>query len=384
MRRIFGFVIIFLLFASLTTKSFAVENPLSKPNNKFGIHILFPAEVGPAAQLVNSNGGDWGYVVIPIQAGDRDLVKWQAFMDSCKKNHVIPIIRVATEGDYFNTTVWRTPDSSDILDFANFLNSLNWPVKNRYVIVFNEVNRADEFGGIVDPATYAQLLSYATTVFKSKNQDFFIISSGMDNAAANTPLSMNEYDYYKAMNQAVPGIFNQIDGISSHSYPNPGFSQPPTVLNSESIDSFQFERTLIESMSNKQLPVFITETGWPTNIIPDTVAAGYYQQAFSTVWNDPNIVTVAPFLLQAGGGPFGGFSFLGVSSERTPEYVSIASIPKIKGTPGPALLIRVLGDEIAKLQKVPVENFSHVTNDVPIAQVPHSTRLFFKWLLGLQ
>lgn len=380
-KRIIAVCFVLLFFVSFHSNAFAIENPLVKPNNKFGIHILFPAEVGQAAQLVNSNGGDWGYVVIPIQAGDRDLVKWQAFMDSCKKNHVIPIIRVATEGDYFNTKVWRVPDASDILDFANFLNSLNWPVKNRYVIIFNEVNRADEFGGIVDPAGYAQLLSYAATVFKSKNQDFFVISAGMDNAAANTAISMNEYDYFTAMNQAVPGIFNQIDGIASHSYPNPGFSQPPTILNSESIDSFQFERSLIQNLSNKQLPVFITETGWPTNVVGDTVAAEYYKQAFSTVWSDQSIVTVAPFLLNATGGPFSSFSFLGNANARTPEYVAISSMPKVKGVPGSPP--KVLSDEIVKLGKVPVENFSHVTNIVPKTQVSHSAKTFFKWLLGL-
>lgn len=380
-KNIIVILLTLFTFLSLHLQAFAIEDPLSKPNNKFGIHILFPAEVDNAAKLVNSSGGDWGYVVIPIQAGDRDLIKWQQFMNTCKKDHIIPIIRVATEGDYFNTTVWRTPNASDILDFANFLNSLDWPVKNRYVIIFNEVNRADEFGGKVDPGTYAQLLSYATTVFKSKSQDFFIISAGMDNAAANTSVAMNEYDYFKAMNQAVPGIFNQIDGIGSHSYPNPGFAQPPTVLNSESISSFQFERNLIETMSNKQLPVFITETGWPTTSVSNTTAAQYYQQAFSNVWNDPNIVTVAPFLLQANGGPFDGFSFLSATNTQTPSYLAVAGIAKTKGIP--TIPLKVLGEEIAKVQKLPVENFNHVANVVPTTQVSHSARTFFKWLLGL-
>src|SRR5215469_12078387 len=119
----------------------ASENPLAVANNKIGIHILDPSELPAAAKLVNNNGGDWGYVTIPIQSADEDLVKWQKFMDACKKYHVIPIIRLATQGDYFNTQVWRKPNENDIVDFANFLNSLEWPTKNRYIIVFNEVNR---------------------------------------------------------------------------------------------------------------------------------------------------------------------------------------------------------------------------------------------------
>lgn len=174
MRKfLLAFVFILSFFLFLPRQSFAVEDPLKVPNNKFGIHILFPSELEDAAKLVNSNGGDWGYVTIPLQSGDRDLEKWQDFMDNALRLHVIPIIRLATEGDYFNTKVWRKPDETDVIDFANFLNSLDWPTKNRYIIVFNEVNRGDEWGGEVNPQEYANLLSYAVTVFKSKNQDFF-------------------------------------------------------------------------------------------------------------------------------------------------------------------------------------------------------------------
>src|SRR5438874_12194695 len=126
-KTLAALLILLLLLVNSSSQIFAVENPLSQPNNKFGVHILFPSEVQQAARLINTNGGDWGYVIIPVQAGDRDLIKWQQFMKDCKQNHVIPIIRLATGGDYFNSTVWRKPDVLDILDFANFLNSLKWP-----------------------------------------------------------------------------------------------------------------------------------------------------------------------------------------------------------------------------------------------------------------
>jgi len=382
MRRYFIILTTLLLLYHISAvPSLAVVDPLAQPNNKFGIHILFPNEIDEAASLVNSNNGDWGYVVIPIQAGDMDVPKWQQFMDMCKQKHIIPILRLATEGDYFNTSVWRKPDAVDILDFANFLNSLSWPVKNRYVIVFNEVNRADEFGGVVDPASYAKLLSYAVTVFKSINPDFFIIPAGMDNAAANTPVSMNEYDYFRAMHAAVPGIFNQIDGLASHSYPNPGFAQAPSVINGESIASFQFEKNLIQTMTNKQLPVFITETGWSTDSIPGTVIANYYQQAFSTIWNNPYIVTVAPFLIQANSGPFVPFSFITAANAQTPEYTTIASMPKVKGSP--VISSKVLGEATTKVKILLVQNFTHVVNNVPQIHIASTTKEFFKWLLGL-
>ena len=238
------FVLILSLIVSLSPKSvLAIENPLTVPNNKIGVHILFPSEVDKAASLVNGGGGDWGYVTIPIQSDDMNLTKWQSFMDECRKMHVIPIIRLATLGDYFNTQDWSKPNYDDIIDFANFLNSLNWPTKNRYIIVYNEVNRADEWGGSVDPAGYARLLEYAVKEFKYVNPDFFVISAGMDNAAPTQGNQyMNEYQYYRDMASTIPDIFSEIDGMSSHSYPNPGFAQPPDVDSYESIDSYKYEQ----------------------------------------------------------------------------------------------------------------------------------------------
>lgn len=304
-----------------------------RPNNKFGIHILFPDELEEAARLVNSNGGDWGYVTIPIQAGDRDLLKWQKFMNKAKKLHIIPLVRLATEGDYFNTKVWRRPTASDVLDFANFLSSLDWPTKQRYVIVFNEVNRGDEWGGLPNPAEYADILAYAATAFKNKSSDFFILSSGLDNAAATTTTAINQYEFIRGMQTVVPDIFNTIDGLSSHSYPNPGFSQPPENHGLQSIASFRFEQNLVQSLSGRLLPVFITETGWSKNAISDLTIGEYYKIAFSSVWNDPTVVAVTPFLFRAYAGPFTQFSFINTDHSFSYQYNAFVEIPKVRGEP---------------------------------------------------
>lgn len=334
-KKILVFVI--FLFVSLFFQSntaFAADNPLAFANNKMGIHILSELELQQAAELVNSNGGDWGYVIIPIQATDKDLIKWQRFMDDCKRLRVIPVIRLATEGDYFNNTVWREPTPADIIDFANFLNSLNWPTKNRYVIIFNEVNRGDEWGGTANPTEYADILSFSASVFKSKSTDFFIISAGLDNAAPEEGTTyMNQYNYLVRMNQAVPGIFNQIDGVSSHSYPNPGFQQPPDTKSPMGTGSFAHERALIRSMSNKDLPVFITETGWSLEKVNEDEQATFYNEAFKTVWNDPGIVAVMPFLLEAGAGPFQKFTFIHADGSKTKQYEALKNMPKVKGIP---------------------------------------------------
>ena len=152
-----------LIFLSLKSTSLAIYDPLSQKNNQFGIHILFPEELRQAADLVNSSGGDWGYVTIPIKTSDRNLDKWQEFMNDCRRYHLIPLVRLATDGDYFSQGSWSKPDDDDIIDFANFLDSLNWPTQNRYVIIYNEPNRGDEWGGTPNAAEYAEILDYAVT-----------------------------------------------------------------------------------------------------------------------------------------------------------------------------------------------------------------------------
>jgi|SRR5579885_1934283 len=378
-------ILLYSFFFLIPRPTFAIVDPLSVPNNKIGISILFASELQQAAQLVNGNGGQWGYVTIPIQWGDRDIVKWQNFMDEAKQLHVIPILRLSTEGDYFNTQVWRKPLLSDLLDFANFLNSLNWPVKNRYVIVFNEVNRADEWGGSVDPAAYAQLLSNAVKIFKARSPDFFIISAGLDNAAPNQGTEyMNEYDFMRAMNDAVPGIFGQVDGLASHSYPNPGFSQPPDTSNQTGTASFSFEEQLAKNLGGKDLPVFITETGWSNDAVSEQTIVDYYQQALQNVWNDSYIVAITPFLLNAQDGPFTQFSFLDAGGQFSKEYQFFQNLAKAKGQP--VLAPSVLAAETNRLlttARIPTVDFSRQLQPVKKYHMSVVMEDVFDWMMGI-
>ncbi len=382
MRILFVLVFFFLCVCINPRSALAVENPLSVPNNKFGIHILFPSEIHEAASLVNSKGGDWGYVTIPIQTADKDLEKWQKFMDDAGSLHVIPLVRLATEGDYFNTKVWRKPTAEDVLDFANFLSSLRWPTKNRYIIVFNEVNRADEWGGNPNPSEYAGILRYASDLFKSKNPDFFIISAGLDNAAATIPqVAINEYEFIETMVVSFPDVFEQVDGLGSHSYPNPAFSQPPTKQDRVSIATFQHENQLLKSLINKELPVFITETGWSKKNLSDGTIENYYREAFSSVWNDSSIVAITPFLFRANMGPFVEFSFLLENGSPSSQYTVLKDMQKIKGTP--SLLPEILGDESIQIPLTTKDFSNHSEPLQNTTRIPQPLKIAFKWIMKL-
>ncbi len=306
--RILSLIIVFYLFIFFISPVLAIYDPLQIPNNKIGIHILFPSELHEAAKLVNnSDQAAWGYILVPIQASDRNRKKWQNFLDDCRVERVIPIIRVATvpEG-----SSWIQPNSFDLIDFANFLNDLKWPVQNRYIILFNEVNRPDEYGGTVSPESYADILSNAIDIFKERSADFFILPAGLDNAAANYGGALSWSTYLNRMYRARPDIFSKIDGWTSHAYPNPEFSARPDKSGGNKIDSYRYDLKYLKKFTSKTLPVFITEAGWSNKNLSDRQVSLYYQYAFSKVWSDPQIVAITPFLFNAQDGPFKQFSFL--------------------------------------------------------------------------
>lgn len=321
---------LFLLSLLMPKRAFGIYNPLSVPNNRIGIHILDPGELFQAVKLVNGNGGKWGYVTVPIQAADRDRKKWQAFMGQARLGEVIPILRLAT---YARGDTWVKPTEDDILDFANFLNELSWPTKNRYVIVFNEPNHAQEWGGEVDPAGYARILRFAIQVFKNKSEDFFLIPAGLDAAAPNSTTTLSSRMFIQKVGYADPGVFSLIDGWAAHSYPNPDFSGLPTDRGRASIVGYRYELNEVKRWAGeRRLPVFITETGWQHREISPRVVSEFLKKALEQVWVDDNVVAVTPFVLSAFDGPFEKFSFLDKGS-ATPQSRMLENFPKVAGLP---------------------------------------------------
>lgn len=358
MKKVALFLLLFLVLFAKST--YAIYDPLDRENNFFGIHILFPSELDEASRLVNSTDGAWGYVTIPIQINDLDIKKWQSFMDEAREKELIPIVRLATEPLYSNTSVWRIPTKSDVIDFANFLNSLNWPIENRYVIIFNETNRFDEWGGSSpDPQAYADLVGFSYDTFKRRNENFYIIMGGMDNASPNDRVKyMDNLVYIQEMLEHNPNLVNKIDGFSSHSYPNPGFSQPPSATKVEGIATYKYEYEILNENSSKKIPAFITETGWVTDSLSDETIAEYYKTSYETVWgqDQDKIVAITPFLLNSTGGQFENFSFI-INGEKTKAYESTLGIKKAEGLP----IFEELEIEEVKKELERIEKFFHRT-----------------------
>ncbi len=336
----FFFFLLSLLFAFLPPKVFAKYDPLTVPNNRYGIHVADPNDIPATAELVNSTGGDWGYVTVVIQDNDQDPGKWQGIFNTMRRLHLVPIVRLAThaKGDY-----WLRPSPESADTWAAFLNTLTWPVENRYVVVFNEPNHAKEWGNTIDPEGYAVVLANFAAKLRATSPDFFILPAGLDVSAGNTRDTLDAAMYLRRMVESQPGVLDLLDGWTSHSYPNPGFSGSPYAYGRGTLRSYLWEREYLRQLGfTKNLPVFIAETGWihsngiafnPRLLSPEQVASNMLA-AGQTIWQDPAIAAITPFVYNYQGGPFDHFSFtlLGANGFYS-HYYTYQAISKIAGEP---------------------------------------------------
>ncbi len=359
-----------LVFGASIESVKAFYDPRTKPNNKAGVHILSPDEIVEAAKLVNSNGGDWGYVIIPIQPTDRDKDKWQTFMKTAKEKHLIPIIRVTTIPD---GGTWATPEDTGLVDFANFLSELDWPIENRYIVLFNEVNRSTEWGDKVDPEKYATIVKNAYAIFKERSSDFFILGPSLDSALPNSATSLSAKNYLSRMGAHDPLVWTYFDGWSSHSYPNPGFLASPKQTGMTSIVGYKSEQSYL-NLAPK--PVFITETGWDQSKLSSDRIAQNWSIAWDIWQKDPNVVSVTPFVF-SGGNQFAIFSLKNENGEYSASGQSIFNLPKTAGEPV----------QVEKVAKVEIEKAVDSSSwELPFfksSRALHKLENIFRVVMGL-
>lgn len=327
------FLIVFLLIFPVSVH--AVYDPLARPNNRFGIHIVETKDVPDLSTLVNSTGGDWGYVTMVLSDSDRDHDRWQNIFNEMRRLHLIPIVRLATHTE---NGVWATPQKDRFYEIVRLLSSLNWPTENRYVVLYNEPNHASEWGGVVDPEDYADTFVQFARALKAASSDFFILPAGLDASSAD-----DEALFLARMITAKPDILTLMDGWTSHSYPNPGFAGSPYARGRGTITTFNWELSYLQSLGlSKKLPVFITETGWQHSEgkmyisgLPTSDQVGQNLQiAAAGAWTDPRIAAITPFIYNYQDVPFDHFSWRRLGdTDAYPQLTSYQQIPKIKGEP---------------------------------------------------
>ncbi len=325
-------LLVAVLFFSLPV--FGADFDAAK-NNKFGIHLAQPSneDIIKAAELVNASGGRWGYVTLVIQDNDRNVGKWQETFERLRELRLIPIIRLATHGENGNWTR-ATVDQAD--SWVNFLESLRWVVKNRYVILFNETNHATEWGGGVDPEGYATVAQAFAKKFKEKNSNYVVMLAGLDASAPSSSPWYEDEGWYlrRVVNKVGISEFNALfSALSSHSYPNPGFVGSPYATGRGTVRTYEWELDFLRGLGIKDLPVFITETGWDESRIGKEEVANFFQAAFEAWGRDNRVVAITPFVLNYPAAPFANFSWIAPDGSLYPHFDRISRMAKIVGSP---------------------------------------------------
>lgn len=325
-----------LLFIVAATILFPQES-LAFNISKLGMHILHPEEVALAKRVVTPNvlgsstdvlsgietAEGWNYVTIPLTLEDiEDPEKWQLFFDVCRQQKMIPIVRLTTR---YNSDIhaWEKPTKFDIVKQISFLSELNWPSDQLYIIAFNEVNHAKEWGGTVAPGEYTRILRFTASWAHTEQKKYVVLPAAMDLDAPNSSISREAFSYLNAMYAADKGVFQQIDVWNSHSYPNPGFASSPQRYGKNSLRGYQYELNWLELNTGRSIPVMITETGWEENPWIASWLGSYYTYAMQHIWSDDRVVAVTPFVLRGSPGPFAGFSFIDAVGRPTNQYFAV-------------------------------------------------------------
>lgn len=301
----------------------------AKEGSVLGVHILSPDELSKAKDLVAPNHDDqsWNYVTIPFSLQDLERKEqWQSFFDQARELHVIPLVRLVSS---FENGSWQVPNRKQLTDQVTFLSKLNWPTDKKHIIVYNEVNHAPEWGGKIDPQSYAEVLLFTAQWAHAEDASFVVMPAAMDLAAPNGGSTMEAFNYLDHMLAAEPDVFNHIDAWNSHSYPNPGFSSSPQRTTQNSLRGFEHELAYLKKKIGKDdYPVYITETGWVANRSTTPWLESYYTYAMQHVWSHPQVVAVTPFVLQGDPGPFSGFAFIDRNSKPTLNYTAFQNAIK--------------------------------------------------------
>jgi hypothetical protein len=161
---------------------------------------------------------------------------------------------------------------------------------------------------------------------------------------------MSDDEYLRKMLDYKPDVFKNIDGWSSHSYPNPDFSGSESEKGRGTVATFDWELNLLKSLGvEKELPVFITETGWAHNRYdkvlsyrtPDTITESL-KYAYKNVWNDKRIIAVTPFVLNYKEPPFDIFSWRKKDGGFYNFYYDVQRFTKTAGRPTQNVKAKIL------------------------------------------
>jgi hypothetical protein len=319
------------------------------PNNIVGLNVARlhqPIYVWATSDVVNANGGDWGYITVVWTMQDREdrmaEYNFQMFLDRCFEHHVQPIIRVATKFEAKREPTvpgqpavkpnpqgaegtWMRPDWDEPKKWLDFFERGRWPTRHAWIIVGNEPNLGREWGGEVDAAGYARYLDHFLDVFAGAPR-FDVVSGALD--ISNTtalPVMQDALEFLDQMGATVPGLFERLPAWASNPYSVPG--QGPGARYTHLAYEAELDRI------GREMPVIITEAGHLQTGDEQEIAR-FYAQAFRDWMADPKVVAATPLFWHPDRNDFWMFELdrRGAFVSKSPTYELLRRLPRIAGS----------------------------------------------------
>jgi Bacterial SH3 domain len=311
------------------------QAPASGPpyrNNIIGLNVgrlhqrLY---IWAAADLANANGGDWGYITSVWTIEDREErqaeLNLQVFLDYCFEYDIHPIIRVATRYDA-RREVWNRPDWDEPVRWREYSERGRWPTERVWIVAGNEPNLGREWGGEVDPVSYAQYLSRFLDVF-ADSQRFKIVNGPLDiSNTTELPKMQDALEFLDGMAAAAPKLFERLPAWASNPYqvPSGGGRMRYTHL------AYEAELDRI----GREMPVLITEAGHLETGDEQEIAS-FYARAYRDWMVDPKVIAATPLFWHPDRNDYWMFELdrKGAFVHTSPTYDLLRQIPKVAGSP---------------------------------------------------
>lgn len=243
--------------------------------------------------------GAGGFIVELVRADDLDTEKWQRLIELAEARQLRVVLRLATWQDPASGW-WVAPPKDPggagyreiAARFARFIGALRTR-RGLDVVVGNEPNRADEWGGRPDPAEYARyLVAVGKALHAAAPGRVRVLNAALDGFAPDSGGGLiggvRSYDtasFLRGMHAAEPEVWQVIDLWATHAYPLGPFSEAPgrrefriddvalggprtttppfPGLYNRGINAYRWELFVLSSLGvTRPLPVLVTETGW--------------------------------------------------------------------------------------------------------------------------
>ena len=342
--------IVVLAFGAAFSVSTPVGAQFELPSCKAGIHMISPSDddFKNAAALLNTNGGAYCWVTIVIREDEMNPENLQRLHNLARKYKFQIIHRL--EKGFDSQGRWYMPDGDTVQKFVTAIKTIIPSQKDVYIVLGNEPTHAVMCGGCT-PESYAQWAMQAIdTIHTAFAEDAdvamnpVVMLAGQDVHSPDAP--PDYYDAEKFMSRmftAEPNLLCEIDAWASHNYPRDFMRN--TFAGRYSLRGYIWELALAQRLAQRlvsedcqehvrQLPVFITETGYKVGAggIADDLAFRQAQQMLRFYEEDPKVRSVTLFVYRSCGMPFEEFAITGCNGDKLNGVgQALLESPKVKG-----------------------------------------------------